>query len=145
MPRNPYYDAKRSHHRPDGFQNNYLEFVPKTLADVLRWRWDATRRGLPLPPSTPIPFVQPDLAFIASNAMAGAGMEPAVTWIGHATVLAQLGGLLPPAVREVDAGQPAREDTVPVGARVAVADQQDGGHVRTLRRVARRTVADVVE
>ena len=93
MPRNPYYDPTRSHHRPDGFQNNHLEFVPKTLAEVLRWRWEASRRGLPRPPSTPIPCVQPDLAFVKSNAKAGAGMQPAVTWIGHATVLAQLGGM----------------------------------------------------
>ena len=35
----------------------------------------------------------PDLAFIQSNAKAGAAMVPAVTWIGHATVLVQLGGL----------------------------------------------------
>jgi N-acyl-phosphatidylethanolamine-hydrolysing phospholipase D len=93
MPRNPYYDPKRSHHRPDGFQNNYLEFVPKTLADVLRWQWDATRRGLPQPPTAPIPYVQPDLALIKANAKAGARMQPAVTWVGHATVLAQLGGM----------------------------------------------------
>lgn len=93
MPTNPYYDAKRSHHRPDGFQNNYLEFVPRTLADVLRWRWDAARRGLPQPPSAPIPYVQPDLDFITTNATLGADMQPAVTWIGHATVLAQLGGM----------------------------------------------------
>ena len=35
----------------------------------------------------------PDLGLIQSNAKAGAAMEPAVTWIGHATVLVQLGGL----------------------------------------------------
>jgi N-acyl-phosphatidylethanolamine-hydrolysing phospholipase D len=37
--------------------------------------------------------VAPDLAFLQGNARAGAAMRPAVTWIGHATVLAQLGGL----------------------------------------------------
>jgi N-acyl-phosphatidylethanolamine-hydrolysing phospholipase D len=36
--------------------------------------------------------VAADLAFIRSNAAAGAAMQPAVTWIGHATVLAQMGG-----------------------------------------------------
>jgi hypothetical protein len=41
---------RKPHHRPDGFQNNYAEFTSKTLADVLRWRWDAGRRGLPPPP-----------------------------------------------------------------------------------------------
>lgn len=90
---NRYFDPTKPHHRPEGFQNNHSEFTPKTLAEVLRWRWDALRHGLPRPPSTPIPRVAPDLAFVSSNAAAGAGMQPAVTWIGHATVLAQLGGL----------------------------------------------------
>jgi N-acyl-phosphatidylethanolamine-hydrolysing phospholipase D len=91
--RNPYYDPGKPHHRPDGFQNNYVEFAPKTLGDVLRWRWAATREGLPPPPSTPIARVAPELDFIHANALAGAAMQPAVTWIGHATVLAQIGGL----------------------------------------------------
>ncbi len=90
----PPADRTKPHHRPGGlFQNNHLDFKPRSLADVLRWRWDASRRGLPPRPSTPIPQVAPDLAFIHTNAKAGAAMRPAVTWIGHATVLAQLGGL----------------------------------------------------
>jgi N-acyl-phosphatidylethanolamine-hydrolysing phospholipase D len=92
-PKNRYYDPSKPHHRPDGFQNNDGDFRPKSLADVLRWRWNASRRGLPPRPGTPIPRTQPDLAFIHANARAAAAMEPAVTWIGHATVLAQLGGL----------------------------------------------------
>ena len=90
---NPYYDPAKPHHRPDGFQNNHLEFTPKSLAEVLRWRWDATRHGLPKPPQTPIPRIEADLAFLLANAQAQARMQPAVTWIGHATVLAQLAGL----------------------------------------------------
>ncbi len=90
---NPYYDPSKPHHRPDGFQNSYTEFTPKTLAEVLRWRWDAARQGLPKPPQVPTPQVAPDLTFLRTNAVAGAAMQPAVTWIGHATVLAQLGGL----------------------------------------------------
>lgn len=90
---NPYYDPAKPHHRPDGFQNTHNEFTPKTLAEVLRWRWDASRQGLPRPPQTPIPRVAADLAFLRSNATAGARMQPAVTWIGHATVMAQLAGL----------------------------------------------------
>jgi len=36
----------------------------------------------------------PDTVFIQANARAGAtAMQPAITWIGHATVLAQFGGL----------------------------------------------------
>ncbi len=83
----------KTHHRPHGFQNNYLEFEPKSLAQVLRWRWDATRQRLPPPPSAPIPVVAPDLSFLHANACCGNAMQPTVTWIGHSTVLAQLGGL----------------------------------------------------
>lgn len=90
---NPYYDPAKPHHRPDGFQNNHNEFTPKSLAEVLRWRWDASRQGLPKPPQTPIPQVAADVAFLRSNAEAGVNMQPAVTWIGHATVMGQLGGL----------------------------------------------------
>jgi N-acyl-phosphatidylethanolamine-hydrolysing phospholipase D len=86
-------DAQKRHHRPDGFQNNHGDFEPKSLADVLRWRWGASRAGLPPPPTTPIPRVAADLDFVRRNAAAGAAMQPAVTWIGHATVLAQLGGM----------------------------------------------------
>jgi N-acyl-phosphatidylethanolamine-hydrolysing phospholipase D len=92
-PKNRYYDPSKPHHRPDGFRNNDGDFQPKSLADVLRWRWNASRHGLPPRPNNPIPRTQPDLAFIHANAKAGAAMEPAVTWIGHATVLAQLSGL----------------------------------------------------
>ena len=81
------------HHRNGGFQNNYLDFAPRGLAELLRWRWAALRDGLPPRAAAPTPRVDPDLAFIGANARAGADMQPAVTWIGHATVLAQLGGL----------------------------------------------------
>ena len=90
---NPYYDPAKPHHRPDGFQNNHNEFTPKSLAEVLRWRWDASRQSLPKPPQTPIPQVAADLPFLRSNAEAGANMQAALTWIGHATVMGQLGGL----------------------------------------------------
>ena len=79
------------HHRDGGFQNNDGDFTGKSLADVIRWRWNATRLGLPPPPREPIPTCAADLAFLHANA--GAVQQPAVTWIGHATVLAQLGGL----------------------------------------------------
>lgn len=83
-----------SHHRANGFQNNYIEFEPKGLGDLLKWRLDASRRHLPPPPHRPTPQVAPDLAFIQSNARAGVmAMQPAITWIGHATMLAQFGGL----------------------------------------------------
>jgi N-acyl-phosphatidylethanolamine-hydrolysing phospholipase D len=90
---NPYYDPSKAHHRRGGFQNVHTEFTPKGLAEVLRWRWNATRQGLPPPPLAPIPAVAPELDFLHCNAQAAHRMQPSVTWIGHATVMAQLGGL----------------------------------------------------
>ena len=91
--KNPYFNPNKTHHRPDGFQNNYLSFRGKRWHEVLRWRWQAWRAGHPRPMSQPIPIVTPELDFIHANACAGLSMQPAMTWIGHITVLAQVGGL----------------------------------------------------
>lgn len=80
------------HHRPGGFQNSSNEFVSKSLGEVLRWRWDALRHGLPPPSVDPTPRVAPALDFLQRNTGHG-NAQPTVTWLGHATVLAQLGGL----------------------------------------------------
>jgi N-acyl-phosphatidylethanolamine-hydrolysing phospholipase D len=85
--------AKPPHHREQGFQNNHLNFQPRGLSELLTWQWQALREGLPKPPARPTPRVEPDLDFIRANAAAGAAMQPAMTWIGHATVLVQMGGL----------------------------------------------------
>lgn len=91
--KNPYFNPAQKHHRPDGFQNNYLSFRGKRWHEILRWRWQAWRAGHPKPIQTPIAVVPPDLAFVHANARAGLAMQPAATWIGHITVLAQIGGL----------------------------------------------------
>ena len=87
------FDASQPHHRPNGFQNNYLAFEPKGALELLRWRFDAWRHSLPPPTQQPAPSVAPDVAFVQTNARAGAAMQPAVTFIGHASVLVQAGGL----------------------------------------------------
>lgn len=91
--KNPHYNPNKAHHRPDGFQNTYQSFRGKRWHELLRWRWQAWRQGHPKPPSSPIPVVAPDLDFIHTNAQAGLQMQPSATWIGHITVLAQIGGL----------------------------------------------------
>jgi N-acyl-phosphatidylethanolamine-hydrolysing phospholipase D len=85
------YNPAKKHHRPDGFQNNYTEATDKSRGDFLSWQWQRLRSGLPKPPAQPTPVVAPDLKFVSANN--GAGQQPAITWIGHATALVQMGGL----------------------------------------------------
>ena len=96
--------AAAPHHTASGFQNNDVGNVSRGLVDLLRWRWQAWREGLPPPPATPIPVQAPDLGLLQgyaqvwqqhaqSGAAAVPAPSPAVTWIGHATALVQAGGL----------------------------------------------------
>ena len=96
---NPYYNSAKPHHTPEGFKNNYLDSVTKGGAAFFKWQVERLRGGLPKPPETPTPQVKADLAFIHANAKAhGQGgntavMQPAITWVGHATMLVQANGL----------------------------------------------------
>ena len=87
---NPYYDPSKPHHTPEGFRNNYIDKVEKPVGHVLRWQWEAYRDGLPKPAQTPTPTVAPDLAQLRGYTPHA---QPTVTWIGHATLLVQAGGL----------------------------------------------------
>ncbi|MFM8548012.1 MAG: MBL fold metallo-hydrolase [Betaproteobacteria bacterium] len=91
--KNPYYDPAKRHHTETGFTNNYGPPGGKPLSELLRWTYERTRDGLPRPPSEHIngyqfPQERPELEWLASNRS-----EPSVTWIGHATLLVQVGGL----------------------------------------------------
>ena len=84
---NPYYDPARPHHLPGGFRNNH-PLRPPSGEDLMRLRrearaWDTRpESGLDLSP------VGPDLDYLHRNRS-----ETSLTWIGHATVLLQVGGL----------------------------------------------------
>jgi N-acyl-phosphatidylethanolamine-hydrolysing phospholipase D len=78
---------------PFKFQNNYLKFEPPGLFDFLKWRWNALVDGHPKSAQSPTPKVDTDLVFIHENGKASDEMQPAITWIGHATALVQFAGL----------------------------------------------------
>lgn len=85
-----------SHHTPDGFRNNYIGTVNKSFGELFRWQIERREQGLPKPPDTPVPIASPDLAFIRTyqtHFTHRPDQPPAVTWIGHASVLVQAGGL----------------------------------------------------
>jgi len=54
---------------------------------VLRWMWQRARARLPRPPVAPLRPVAPALEFLHANRS-----DPALTWIGHSSLLLQLGG-----------------------------------------------------
>lgn len=84
---NPYYNPSKPHHTPEGFRNNYSHGPHSGL---LKWRWERFWDDLPKPPENGYQFeiVRSDPRLLAKN-----GPRPAITWIGHATLLLQVGGL----------------------------------------------------
>lgn len=107
-PRNPYYDPAKPHTTPRGFRNNY-SFEQRTGRDVFRWLWrrfwgapdaqdDPTPNGGGSPGGAGVrragrlgvhaPEMAVEGAFLRANRA-----EPTLTWVGHDTLLLQLGGL----------------------------------------------------
>jgi len=92
---NAQVSTAKPHHTPDGFKNNYSTSVTKSRSDFFRWQYQRLLDDLPKAPCTPTPTVLADVAFIQNNAKAASLslMQPAITWIGHATMLVQANGL----------------------------------------------------
>jgi N-acyl-phosphatidylethanolamine-hydrolysing phospholipase D len=95
---NPYYDPAKPHHTREGFKNNYITSANKSFGELMRWQWAKRTQGLPPPPAAPIPAQAPDMAAIRAYAPAfaapgAASPRPAITWVGHASMLVQAGGL----------------------------------------------------
>lgn len=84
---NPYFDSSTAHRGEDGFRNRYPHPVKEGF---WQWKWEQWRDGLPASPADGYRFeaARPDIAFLRANRRA-----TTVTWIGHATVLLQVGGL----------------------------------------------------
>lgn len=85
---NPHYDPTRPHHTRSGFRNHHVD--PFFTGSFWAWQWQRWRDGLPQPPAdlTGLLPVRPDIDWLRQNRS-----ETAVTWIGHASVLLQVGGL----------------------------------------------------
>ena len=84
---NPHYNPAKSHHTRDGFRNNYPHQEKQSFWS---WQWERWKNGVPPDPDGGYGFalVKPDVAFLKANRN-----EPTLTWIGHATLLLQLGGV----------------------------------------------------
>jgi L-ascorbate metabolism protein UlaG (beta-lactamase superfamily) len=84
---NPYFDPALPHRGRDGFHNNY----PVAREDgYWTWQWQRWRDGFPHSPANGyrFPMADVDTAYLKSNRN-----EASVTWIGHSSVLIQVGGL----------------------------------------------------
>ena len=85
-PTNPHYNRERGHHTPSGFRNNYPP-RPPTAEELSRSRQQTDERSRAQLSRIDLSRVAPDLALLHANRT-----QPAVTWIGHSTVLMQMGG-----------------------------------------------------
>ena len=93
---NAQHNPAKPHHTPEGFKYNYTSGITKSQGDFFRWQYQRPVKGLPKPPQMSTPTVPPDVAFIQRNGKATASpsiMQPAITWIGHATILVRANGL----------------------------------------------------
>lgn len=83
---NPYYDSSKPHHRPGGFNNNYLD--NETIGQGF-WRWQWDNLFITREPDRPerVPRTAVDLSYLKSNVG-----DTTVTWLGHSTMLWQIGG-----------------------------------------------------
>ncbi|MFN7711533.1 MAG: MBL fold metallo-hydrolase, partial [Curvibacter sp.] len=85
---NPYHDASRPHHRPDGFNNLHLDNWRADAPSFWKWQWERLGADLAADQPERIGRVPLDARRLHANLR-----DVTVTWIGHSTVLWQVNGL----------------------------------------------------
>lgn len=93
--KNPWYDASKPHHTPDGFRN--VEPGERGVGDYKKWQNERKRLGLPKPPQAGYP------AFIERwwQPADFSGTDDTIWWLGHACLLIRVEGryiLIDPAL-----------------------------------------------
>lgn len=96
-PVNPHFDPRKAHHRPDGFANSTPEAPVGGLKPWYEILW-RNLRGDFRPASEPAggyeAFAERWTRPVDIAALAARQPEPRLTWLGHATLLLQIEGLL---------------------------------------------------
>ncbi|MCE2981260.1 MAG: MBL fold metallo-hydrolase [bacterium] len=85
---NPYYDPARQHHRPDGFNNLFVDNRRADAPSFWRWQWERL-----LGEQAPDELYRVRSVPLDAQLLHGNRGDVTVTWIGHSTVLWQIGGL----------------------------------------------------
>ncbi len=81
---NPWYDASKAHHTPEGFRN--LEPDLRQPGDLDRWRKERKAQGLPFPPQAGYDDFKARWWHPADLS----GTDDRVWWLGHAAMLLSL-------------------------------------------------------
>lgn len=83
----PLPDPAKPHHGRSSFRNVH---PTEPRGSFWKWQWERWRKGLPKTPPGGYRFevLEPDVPFLKAN-----GRDTTVTWIGHATLLIQAGGV----------------------------------------------------
>ena len=77
----------KPHHTANGFTNPQ-ETEQTGFLDLLKWRWDRLFKNIPAADTYDFPVVTAETNFLHHNSTI-----PSITWIGHATLLVQMGGV----------------------------------------------------